>query len=232
MVPPDNQTVINDLLRRFLMSFFLFFQEKLFPMISLYWKQYQKKMFDCLKLTGEKLVMSGDGRHDSMGHSAKFGAYTLFCNNLLKIIHFTLVQVWSKFLVLNTIYNILSCWIWQVCQNFTKIVEYFKEWRFVDTALLITYQQFWLNFSESDMWCIYHVASNWTLKIIIKWAIEIIDYISFFCSAMRQEAALPWSISDFKDPWPTWLNVESKFPHSFVIGIPRLRNTWGKSWKK
>ena len=62
-------------------------------MISLYWKQYQKRNLDSLRLTGEKLVMAGDGRHDSMGHSAKFGAYTLFCNNLLKIIHFSLVQV-------------------------------------------------------------------------------------------------------------------------------------------
>ena len=25
------------------------------------------------------VVVAGDGRHDSMGHSAKFGAYTIFC---------------------------------------------------------------------------------------------------------------------------------------------------------
>lgn len=30
---------------------------------------------------------------DSMGHSAKFGAYTMFCNTLLKVIHFEILQV-------------------------------------------------------------------------------------------------------------------------------------------
>ena len=36
------------------------------------------------KLKGvEDLVLAGDGRHDSMGHSAKYCAYTLFsCNDL------------------------------------------------------------------------------------------------------------------------------------------------------
>ena len=38
-------------------------------------------------------MVSGDGRHDSVGHSAKFGAYSLFCCNTLQIIHFSLVQV-------------------------------------------------------------------------------------------------------------------------------------------
>ena len=43
------------------------------------------------------VVISGDGRHDGMGHSAKFGAYTIFCCTLSLIIHFSLVQVmaWS-----------------------------------------------------------------------------------------------------------------------------------------
>jgi hypothetical protein len=41
------------------------------------------------------VVMSGDGRHDSMGHSAKFCAYTMLCSTLGKIIHFNLVQVKS-----------------------------------------------------------------------------------------------------------------------------------------
>lgn len=49
-------------------------------------------MFAKLKATGNTLVISGDGRHDSMGHSAKFGAYTIFCCTLPLIIHFALVQ--------------------------------------------------------------------------------------------------------------------------------------------
>ena len=40
------------------------------------------------------LVLAGDGRHDSMGHSAKYCAYTLFsCNDLHnQIVDFSLVQ--------------------------------------------------------------------------------------------------------------------------------------------
>ena len=36
-------------------------------------------MFEKQKATGEPLVISGDRRRDSMGYSAKFGAYTIFC---------------------------------------------------------------------------------------------------------------------------------------------------------
>ena len=38
-------------------------------------------------------MIAGDGRHDSMGHSAKYGTYTIFCCNNDKIIDFSLVQV-------------------------------------------------------------------------------------------------------------------------------------------
>ena len=50
-------------------------------------------MIKKLKALKEPLTISGDGRHDSMGHSAKFGAYTTFCCSLPLIIHFALVQV-------------------------------------------------------------------------------------------------------------------------------------------
>lgn len=57
-------------------------------------------MFAKLKATGNTLVISGDGRHDSMGHSAKFGAYTIFCCTLSLVIHFALVQVLFFFTIL------------------------------------------------------------------------------------------------------------------------------------
>ena len=38
-------------------------------------------------------VWSGDGRFDSMGHSAKFGAYTLLSSPVMKIVHFELLQI-------------------------------------------------------------------------------------------------------------------------------------------
>ena len=40
--------------------------------------------------------MAGDGRHDSMGHSAKYCAYTIFCCTVPYIIDFSLVQVGFK----------------------------------------------------------------------------------------------------------------------------------------
>ena len=46
-----------------------------------------------LKSLQTGIVIAGDGRHDSMGHSAKFGAYTIFCCTVPMIIHFSLVQV-------------------------------------------------------------------------------------------------------------------------------------------
>ena len=43
-------------------------------MIYLQWKKYQQKLMQRLKDLGEGIVMAGDGRHDSMGHCAKYGA--------------------------------------------------------------------------------------------------------------------------------------------------------------
>ena len=63
------------------------------PSIYLLWKRYQATLLDQLEKNGEDLIIGGDGRHDSMGHSAKYGAYTVFCCNNSKIIDFALVQV-------------------------------------------------------------------------------------------------------------------------------------------
>ena len=40
----------------------------------IHWKNYQAKMLAKLKALQEGIVIAGDGRHDSMGHSAKYGA--------------------------------------------------------------------------------------------------------------------------------------------------------------
>ena len=36
---------------------------------------------------------SGDGRFDLMGHSAKYGVYTMYNNSISKLVHFELLQV-------------------------------------------------------------------------------------------------------------------------------------------
>ncbi len=39
------------------------------------------------------VAWTGDGRFDSVGHSAKYGVYNMFCTTIMKIVHFELVQV-------------------------------------------------------------------------------------------------------------------------------------------
>ena len=66
--------------------------ELLFPAIITQWYRHRAALVESVK--GIKEVdWSGDARFDSMGHYAKFGAYTLFCNTISKIVHFELVQV-------------------------------------------------------------------------------------------------------------------------------------------
>ena len=45
----------------------------------------------------KEMIIAGDGRHDSMGHSAKYCAYTVFCCTIPFIIHFSIVQVCFHF---------------------------------------------------------------------------------------------------------------------------------------
>ena len=72
------------------------FQSKLFPTIYMYWKKYQSKLLEKVKAVSGGVVVAGDGHHDSMRHSAKFGAYTIFCCTVPMIIHFALIQVRQK----------------------------------------------------------------------------------------------------------------------------------------
>ena len=64
----------------------------LIPTVHLFWKRYQTNLLSRLKVMGG-ITISGDGRHDSTGHCAKYCAYTIFCCTLPGIIHFALVQV-------------------------------------------------------------------------------------------------------------------------------------------
>ncbi|XP_068705994.1 uncharacterized protein [Montipora foliosa] len=59
--------------------------------IHLFWKEYQANLLSQLNDLG-RLIIAGDGCHDSMGHCAKYCAYTVFCCTLPRIIHFALVQ--------------------------------------------------------------------------------------------------------------------------------------------
>ena len=61
----------------------------LFPIILKYWQTYLVSLVK--KIKGMKdAVWSGDGRFDSI---AKFGAYTLLCSPIMKIVHSELLQI-------------------------------------------------------------------------------------------------------------------------------------------
>ena len=72
-------------------------QTKRFPAIHMHWKRYKTSCQAKLKeLDG--IVLAGDGRRDSMGHSAKIlYFYSVFCcdDPLNAIIDFSLMQVLS-----------------------------------------------------------------------------------------------------------------------------------------
>lgn len=60
----------------------------LFPAVIHHWKSFQTDLVNKVKDLKD-VLWAGDGRYDSMGHSAKYGAYT----TIMKIVHFELVLV-------------------------------------------------------------------------------------------------------------------------------------------
>ena len=63
------------------------------PAISLVWISHQQELLKDLKTKGKPLILGGDGRADSPGHTAKFGSYTMFDLQQEKVIDIQLVQV-------------------------------------------------------------------------------------------------------------------------------------------
>ena len=76
-------------------TFFYHQKSFLFPAVVSFWKQYQAEPISKHKKL-KNVVQSGDGRFNSMSHSAKSGAYSMFSNTLLKIVHFEILQVTSQ----------------------------------------------------------------------------------------------------------------------------------------
>ena len=79
-------------------TFFQHQRKFLFPSVLLQWEKHRSSLIEQLK--GVKDAQwSGDGRFDSMGHSAKYCAYTMFCNSISKLVHFEVVQVCYTFIL-------------------------------------------------------------------------------------------------------------------------------------
>lgn len=73
----------------------------LFPVILKHWETYTAALVGRVKVL-QDVSWCGDGRFDSMGHSAKYGVYSMFCCDLQKIVHFELLQVLNNFVLIST----------------------------------------------------------------------------------------------------------------------------------
>ena len=57
------------------------------------WKEEQEKLVERVRNLGGGVVLSGDARSDSPGHSAKYGAFTVIEQRINKVLDVQLVQV-------------------------------------------------------------------------------------------------------------------------------------------
>ena len=73
-------------------TFFYHQRRFMFPLILQYWEKSRAALINQLKGIKDS-VWAGDGRFDSMGHSAKYGCSTMLNCNLTKLVHFELLQV-------------------------------------------------------------------------------------------------------------------------------------------
>ena len=73
-------------------TYFAHQKKFLFPSLLVHWEKYQNALYEKVKSIKD-VQWSGDGRFDSMGHNAKYGVYTMFCNSISKLVQFELLQV-------------------------------------------------------------------------------------------------------------------------------------------
>ena len=68
------------------------------------WKDKQHQLLSAILKQCSAIIIGGDGRAGSPGHSAKFGSYGILDLNTNKVLHIELVQVLSKSIVHNNSY--------------------------------------------------------------------------------------------------------------------------------
>ena len=93
-------------------TYFRHQRDFLFPVILHCWEIYRENLVKKLK-TLKDVVWTGDGRFDSMGHSAKYGAYTMLSTTIMKIVHFEVVQV-----ILEILYYFFWPYVFQKLDNY------------------------------------------------------------------------------------------------------------------
>ena len=73
----------------------LFWHQKTFlqPAINCIWEKEQEVLINLLQVKKQGLVLGGDDRADSPGHSAKYGSYSVVDVKQNKVVDLKLVQV-------------------------------------------------------------------------------------------------------------------------------------------
>ena len=75
------------------MTYFRHQNKILQPAVDRIWVNHQSSLLQSIAAQNRNLFLSGDGRADSPGHSAKFGTYTVIDMLSKKVVDFKLVQV-------------------------------------------------------------------------------------------------------------------------------------------
>ena len=68
-------------------------RDPLIPSVGAFWRKYPTKLLDQLK--NKEVVMAGNGHHDSIRQSTKYGTYTIFCCTIGLLLHILLVRVFQ-----------------------------------------------------------------------------------------------------------------------------------------
>ena len=123
----------------------------LFPSIYLHWKKYQSVLIEKAKQLKDGVALAGDGRHDSMGHSAKFCAYTIFCCTFAQIIHFDLVQVGRMKCIILTILIELKLY---------SLIIYFRTYC---TCVFLLCRE--IKQAVAQQWSSWHSSCAWTTSL-------------------------------------------------------------------
>ena len=74
-------------------TYFRHQREIIQPVVQRCWQMNQVAVLATLQSEQQGLVLGGDGRADSPGHSAKYGSYTMIELRINKLVDIQLVQV-------------------------------------------------------------------------------------------------------------------------------------------
>ena len=74
-------------------TFFYHQKKYIHGVIARLWKKKQGELLSAVKGNGSRLHLAGDARCDSMGHSAKYGTYTVMDIDSRKVLVSELIQV-------------------------------------------------------------------------------------------------------------------------------------------